>query len=431
MKFWEEELKKYDRRLKKIEETPDPTKLKSNMLLYRLWRDYRSHQLSVWDAGEPFAYTGGGVPFKLVRAMGLHSCSLGIEGDRAGKLSEKYFATVRKLGYPDHGCDRIMAGLGMVLAEEMPRPAIVIAANCPCDPEHLSAEALRDTFGCPSFAIDVPGKNDDWALEYVTGQLHDMIKFIEQEVPGTKYNENALKQFQELWFRQHKALRDVYELKKVVPCPLAASDTFRLPPLEIVHDPRVAEYAEMYRDELTERVRNGFGAVAGERLRLAWLVSGPFFADPWTFLANLGVAVPFFEFGMAGYTFGFSQSDPWKEASEKRELSPLEEEARFGMTNSWNGSADRRIADLITVSRDLKIDVLVHYQLWGCSPLLASSKLLADRAMEELGIPSLFLEGSSLDENKMDITKLKAKLGDFVAINLEQDKEFLSAGNIK
>ncbi len=130
-------------------------------------------------------------------------------------------------------------------------------------------------------------------------------------------------------------------------------------------------------------------------------------------------------------TFGFSQSDPWKEASEKRELSPLEEEARFGMTNSWNGSADRRIADLITVSRDLKIDVLVHYQLWGCSPLLASSKLLADRAMEELGIPSLFLEGSSLDENKMDITKLKAKLGDFVAINLEQDKEFLSAGNIK
>ncbi|MDP6730444.1 MAG: 2-hydroxyacyl-CoA dehydratase family protein [SAR324 cluster bacterium] len=422
MRFWKEELKKYDRRLKKIEENPDPTKLKSNQLLYQIWRDYRYCQLQAWEEGKPFAYTGGGVPFKLIKAMGLRSCSLGIEGDKAGKLSEKYFATVRKLGYPDHGCDRIMSGLGMVLAQEMPEPAIVFAGNYPCDPEHLSAEALRDMFGCPSFAIDIPGKNDDWALGYVTGQLRDLIKFIEQEIPGTKYNEDTLKQFHQLWSRQQKALRDVYELKKNVPCPIAAIDTFRLPPFEIVDDERVAQYSEMYRDELVQRVQQGYSPVKEEKLRIAWLVSGPFIADPWSFLSNLGVAVPFFEFGMAGYTFGFSQSDPWKEASDRGELTPLEEEARFGMTNSWSGSADRRIADLLKVSEDLKIDALVHYQLWGCSPLLASSKLLADRAEEELGIPSLFLEGSSLDENRLDFPKLKARLGDFVAINLEQKK---------
>jgi len=76
------------------------------------------------------------------------------------------------------------------------------------------------------------------------------------------------------------------------------------------------------------------------------------------------------------------------------------------------------VESLIRACRDLKIDALVHYELWGCSMALGTSKILADRAMKELGIPSLFLEGSSMDATKINMADFETKLDNFISICL-------------
>jgi len=421
VRFWEDEIKKYEGRIEKIEHSPHPTKLGSNRLLYEIWRDYRRHSLAAWDAGEPFVY-GRGVAFRILKAMKLHEVSVGFEGDRAGKKANHYLGAARNLGYPDHGCDRIMAGLGMVFSGDLPKPALTITSNYPCDPENQASLISSRAFGCPSIGVDIPATTDDKALKYVVSQLEDMIRQIEQYIPGIRYSEPRLIEYQGLWHRQHKALKDIYRLKAAVPCPIAGSDSFRLPPFAIADDPRVAQYAEMYRDELAERVSRGFGAVDGERLRLAWLVSAPVYVDPWTFLAGKGVSVPFFEFGLAAYAFGFSQSDPWTGASERGELSPLEEEARAALINSWSGPAERRVRDLLQACRDLKIDGIVHYQLWGCPNLISSSQMVADRARSELGLPSILIQGAALDAERLSWSELQSKLTDFIEVCLANKK---------
>lgn len=415
MRFWEEEIKKYERRIEKIANDPSSTKLSSNKLLYEIWRDHRRESLAAWDAGEPFVY-GRGVAFRILKAMKLHEVSVGFEGDRAGKRANQYLSAARNLGYPDHGCDRIMAGLGIVLSGDLPKPAVTITSNYPCDPENQASLIASNVFGVPSIGVDIPSQSDDKALRYVVTQLEDMIKQIEHYVPSARYSEARLIEYQALWRRQHKALKDIYRLKAAVPCPVAGSDSFRLPPFGIVDDPRVAQYAEMYRDELAKRVSKGFGAVQGERLRFAWLISGPVYVDPWTFLAKQGVSVPFFEFGLAAYAFGFSQSDPWQEASEKGELSPLEEEARASLVNSWSGPAERRVRDLLKACTDLKIDGIVHYQIWGCPNLIASSQMVADRAKSELGLPSILIQGAALDSERLPGSELESKLTDFIDV---------------
>ncbi|MDO8669833.1 MAG: 2-hydroxyacyl-CoA dehydratase family protein, partial [Dehalococcoidia bacterium] len=300
MRFWEEEIKKYERRIETIAQNPSSTKLNSNKLLYEIWRDHRRESLAAWDAGEPFVY-GRGVAFRILKAMRLHEVSVGFEGDRAGKRAKEYLGAARNLGYPDHGCDRIMAGLGIVLSGDLPKPSLTITSNYPCDPENQASVIASHVFGVPSIGVDIPAQSDDKAMKYVVAQLEDMIRQIEHYLPNARYSEARLIEYQGLWRRQHKAMKDIYRLKSAVPCPVAGSDSFRLPPFGIVDDPRVAQYAEMYRDELAKRVSKGFGAVQGERLRFAWLISGPVYVDPWTFLAKHGVSVPFFEFGLAAY----------------------------------------------------------------------------------------------------------------------------------
>jgi len=73
---------------------------------------------------------------------------------------------------------------------------------------------------------------------------------------------------------------------------------------------------------------------------------------------------------------------------------------------------------VLKACRDQKIDALVHYQLYGCPNLLGSSRILADRAERELGIPSLQVEGWQLDTEKLNLDEFYGRLEDFIALCL-------------
>ena len=98
MNFYEAEIVKCQKRIKKIEENPDPAKFKSNKILYEIERDLNTARLQDWREGKSFAE---GLTAPLIRAMGFQPLDLDICADRS-TLDTSRFDTIRALGLPDY-----------------------------------------------------------------------------------------------------------------------------------------------------------------------------------------------------------------------------------------------------------------------------------------------------------------------------------------
>ena len=143
-------------------------------------------------------------------------------------------------------------------------------------------------------------------------------------------------------------------------------------------------------------------------------VSGPFYFDPFPLLAERGVAVPFFHYGMAGRMWGELYPNYGEEHMFGRILTPMEEMARFVMYNSWAGLGHRWLNDTLRVARDLKVNGIVNFIQVGCTAISGLNTLLAENSERELGIPTLNIEGRMLDATFFDQSEFETRMDVFI-----------------
>ncbi|MDP6348076.1 MAG: hypothetical protein QGF81_06870, partial [Dehalococcoidia bacterium] len=192
MNYIEAEYAQMERRVKKIRENPDPTKLKATGMLYELEMELRAHELEAWKEGQPFCF-GPNIP-ALITSMGFNYLPIQNEADRVTN-ADKYFDILRTKGYPDHHCDRTIIGVGMVLAQDVPVPAMTIAVNQACDPIMLMGHTIGQYYSPNHFCIDIDAVHDEASerlLSYTNDQLGEWVEFSESRVPGIKYNEDRM-----------------------------------------------------------------------------------------------------------------------------------------------------------------------------------------------------------------------------------------------
>ncbi len=418
--YLKEEMSRCERRIKKIQGNPDPSKPKSNILLYELERDFRAEQIEAYKTGKPIGIANLG---PLTRAMGMVPWDAVMAADRThGEAARKYFDTIRKEGMPEHTCDRCSILIPMVLDGDFPKPDLVTTSNWECIPIFLSYVIVAQLLNIPLFNIDrhfmnYKGVMDDEQLRYVTEQIEELIDFAKKKVPGCTFDEDYLIELQEYDRQYLQHFQTLWKLKAAVPCPLSGRESFREIRLaDMYPDPKKAvEYMRLYVEEVGERVEKGMGAAKQpERLRLLWSVAGPFYADPFTWLEERGVSIPAAE--MTVYNGWFSGreaiwGDPWK----GRKLTPLEEEARQ-FDYVWGRLGDQWVATHIHSCRDLKLDGIIYFQQWGCPASNNMGKVVADVAEKELGIPTLLIEGRMLESSVYDEKDFYTKLSDFIEI---------------
>ena len=418
MSFYEREIARNERRIKRIEENPDPTKLRSTKLFYALERDFRRNQLDVWQSGRPFAV--GDLSAPLLRTMGFEVLDLEMGADRALDHADEYFEMICSAQYPEHACDRTVMCIPMLLTNDIPRPSLVVSASTGCLQVGLSNNAIGHHLGIPVYPIDVDMEASYDSLRYVARQLRGLIDFIEERFPGMKYDEDRLVAYLKADRQGFQLYRQIYDLKKRVPCPLSPSDAFRQERVPSYYsDPaRIIEWLQAYRDELYERASSGNTALKEERLRLMWAVSGPYYGGIFNLLQERGVSLPVFMHGIATRTYAV-RFDCYGDTEEYgRRLTPLEELARMFNRITWCGLADRWIEDCLYVCRDLRIDAIVNFVQWGCSPTVGIGKLLGDAAERELGIPTLQLEGRAMFQESGSIQRIEEMLGSFIDVCL-------------
>ena len=418
MNFLEDEVAKYERRVKRIKENPDPHKLKSNLLLYEMWLDFRKRQLKDWKEGVPFAYlSGGGVQPELFRAMGFQVLPLPMTADRAGSNAPRYFEIARQRGYPDNTCDRIQVEMGLAFSGEWPPPSFVTCFSGECLPITYGSYWIAEHFKCATYAMDFPieDRGDD-GFQYLLKQFRELVS-VAETVPGIKFDEAKLGEYQRKIEANHSLQMEIYELKKQVPCPISGKDALRMAGRELLDDPRYIEYYELIRKEMRDKIERGIGALPEEKARVMWVVSAPFYADPFSFLESRGVAVPVYDAGMAsGERREYVPPDD--EKRHGRRLSPLEYMAFTAAEGTQGRTPGPKAERILKNCRELHLDGVIYFMLSGCMPEIGCGRIVADRLEEELGIPTLLIDGYCLDSAKYNQTDFESKLDAFVSVLL-------------
>ncbi len=436
MNIFEIELERMQKRVKKLEESlatdPDPRKLKTNKLLYELDIDARKAQLEAYREGKPFTGAGGMSGGLLAQAMGFvpgDGIMMAVTNIPQGEAL-KYFDEVRAKGMVADCCDMSVMVYSQMDHVERPRGRVAIIAQKPCTVQGL-ASLYRTYTGyaiasdeTAYFHLDIPFEESEAALEHVTNQLRDYIELCEKLVPGVKYDEDKLAELQHYDDEAHGYYKEIYEMLKHRPCPLAGRDAFwqTVPnvPGIFPNPAKGVEYAKARRDEVAERIEKGIAAVPGEKARVMWTVTRPFFMDNFEVLEKWGIIVPVFYAGPTHLNVPMPENRYWG----NRELSPLEREAAAMSNHLWSGTGAKWVDPMIWIARDLGVQGIVNYCQRGATCTLGLKKLVEDRAEKELGIPVLQLEGAQYDSTYASEATITAKLDEYAELVLSQLDEY-------
>ncbi len=411
MNQYEARVIRLEKRIKMIEDAPDPTRLKSNKLLYEVQLEAAKGQLEAWRRGKPFG-GGGFATGMLARAMGfvpLHG--QGLETMEA----PKYLELARARGLPvDNSCDMTSVPFAMTEYGDVPKEDLLVCDQCVCTSTMLSGLFRSHTHGQVTYNIDVGFEENEANLKHVTNQLGEFIEFVEKKFPGIKYDEDRLIELQAIEETARGYAQEIYQMLKHKPSPIAGKDAFRL--RGTAGSAKELEYIRVRRDEVAERVEKGIAAVPGEKLRVIWTVTRPFFMDPFPILAKRKIAVVLQYLGVANRFIPLPRQAYWGD----RNLTPLEKVAADAISLLWAGTGSRWVNNLIWTCRDLHVDAIINYNMLGCTATLGLRKLVEDAAEKELGIPTLQLEGKQWDSNYANETTITAKLDEFAQMLLSQ-----------
>lgn len=420
MTWLEKEINRNQKRLARIEANPDQTMLSANKLLYEMELELRQGQLEAWRThNKPMANSEYATT--LINAMGFVGLDLMGAADRT-RLADDYFDIIRSKGFPDTACDRTIVCMAMCINKDFPPPDIVLAHNTACHMELTSFKAIGEYFNKPVYILNGGlGPSED-SLRFVTDQIEEFIEFAEAKVPGVRYDEERMIGLLEIDAKAQNHMHEINKLRSHVPCLLSPLDAFRLPRFPSYYpNPRQAlNYFEAWHEEMAMRTEKGMGVLPEEKLRLLWVVTGPFYFNPFKVLVERGVAVPALQFGWMTRVFGIQYYNFFDEEEYGRKLNPLEEQARFLNSNSWAGLGETWVNDTLAACRNLNVDGMVYYVQIGCTASAGLGRVVAEEAEKQLGIPTLLMEGRQLDAQFKSQAECEQELDAFVDVCLER-----------
>jgi benzoyl-CoA reductase/2-hydroxyglutaryl-CoA dehydratase subunit BcrC/BadD/HgdB len=422
MNLLEELLEREEGRLKRIDENPDDTRLQSNRLGFELELDLYRELLEAWQNGKPL------LPYfpsaSLARALG--SQSVVYEGlvPNFPKEAPRYTQAARNMGLPEYICDAFTLANVASMLGELPPPsigAVCSGGTCRVWPYHL--KALAEHFAVPTFEIDTPHEYTEDNVMYLAMQLGELVKFVESEVPGLKYDRERHIELIEVNRIFVDYCRKEWEMRKHVPFPLDSIDSFRQPfhrePNVFKDTAKALEYWRLRVEEIEERVNRGISKE--ENLRLLWVWGGPVYLNPIAQLEPRGISVPAVILTPTPLYNGRVAN--WGDEKEfGRKLSPLEEEARFLISTGICRRGRGWVDEVLWACRDLGCDGIIYYQLKGCVHIGTLARLVADAALKEQGVHTLVITGRLMDPSSLSPEDFESRLVEFVNMVLHEKK---------
>jgi len=255
--------------------------------------------------------------------------------------------------------------------------------------------------------LDHPFKKSAAELDYLIGELKDMVSFLEYH-SGNRMDWDRLSEIVARMDYQIELFREINELRKAVPTPFSPLGFLQLLTTDYLFpgQPEAIEYLETLRDELREMVKAGKGAVSHERFRLM-----SFFLPPMYMMGFLdrlseefgavSVTEPFFTF------WGEGRLDPAKPLESVARKSYMIPEMRmFGPMD------ERAINSIVNCAQQYRVNGAVYYANVGCRHTCATIKLFKD-VLEKIDVPVLTVDCDVVDPTITSEDEVREKLEQF------------------
>ncbi len=386
-------LVKASRLLKRMN-AASPSSRKSAALYYEMMEKYFARLQEAPEKGDFIAAHTVFFPAEIIYAMDLlpmHTeTTTWMLALFTGECAD-LLAAGAELGMASEICSPHRGITGAYAIRALPRPDVMLWSNMVCDNTAKSGELIMDINKCPGYFLDHPFKETPEEIRYFTGELEGMVRFLEQQ-SGKKMDWDRLSEIVARMDYQIELFRQISDLRKAVPTPFSAQGFLELLSVDYLFpgQPEAITYLETLKDELSEMVEEGKGAVPNERFRLMSLFIPPMYLMG--FLDKLcreygavSVTEPFFTF------WGEGRLDPSR---------PLESVARKSFMlpemRMYGPMDDRALKSIVKCAQDFKVDGAVYYADIGCRHSCAAIKLFKD-ILDEIDVPVMTVDCDVVD----------------------------------
>jgi benzoyl-CoA reductase/2-hydroxyglutaryl-CoA dehydratase subunit BcrC/BadD/HgdB len=313
-------------------------------------------------------------------------------------------------GYPADMCSFVKTSLGQVLAEELPKPRLILTTNSPCDSAMSGYVPIEKQLGVPVFRLDHPFETNERSLDYYTRGIWKMIEFLEEET-GRKMDFDRLKEICEERNRASEYTLEFRELMRSRPAPLGGIllTMSILGPTVLAGTEATTMCAKYLRDQAKRRAEKKIGAVQDEKIR-AILWNPPFLIDGGLFQwmeETFGAVVVMDMLAYRAYSI-IDTSSP------ETMIRGLAYDMMKGpMARHTRGPAKNYYEDLIRLYREYEADMVLVASHQGCKNALAVAGILRDLFRKQ-DIPLLDIQYDLVDPRVTPPEEIRNQVSHFM-----------------
>lgn len=227
-------------------------------------------------------------PAELLRAMGFlvyfpenHSAMIG-----SSRLAMDFIPYANAIGYSPEICSYLTSDIGAYLQgitplskafqgiDNVPKPDVLVFNTNQCRDVQDWFSWYANEFGVPVLGIHTHRGVRDVEKSHITSVANQIEALIEplEDISGEPFDLEKLKDVVGLSKDCSDLWKKVLDTASATPSPLTFYDgTIHMGPAVVLRGTQQAvDYYKLLLAEMEERVRNGVGAVEGERVRIYW-----------------------------------------------------------------------------------------------------------------------------------------------------------------
>ena len=358
----------------------------------------------IFDNDWSIAWTTVFVPYEILNSMSVSGMFVEFFGAMlAGTgMSSKYLDLSESKGFSTDSCSYHRTIIGAAMDGLLPEPDVLIGASIPCNGGVKALKRIGEIFNKDVFILNIPIEVTPDAVDYLTDQYKEMMKYVENET-GRKLDYDKLKKTIKYNNQARKYLIETNNLCKNVPCPANSNDLKNFIIYILLQGTEEGvEVAKLFRDEFKYRVENELTGLSEEKFRLMWIQNRiQFKTDILKILEE--------RFG-ANIVIDELNHIWWEPMDESQ---PLRSLANRMITHPIVGPVERRLEVIVQLAQEYKIDGAVNPAHWGCRQT-AGARVLFKDALQKIGIPLIHLDVDCVDERNYAPGQIMTRLEAFL-----------------
>jgi bcr-type benzoyl-CoA reductase subunit B len=403
----------------------EKTKVRSEKRMREIMTEYYIEAKTAEQNNRKVAWITSGGPVEPLIAMDIipvypenHGAMIG-----ASKMGADLCEKAEGMGYSGDLCSYARSDISCATINGgpiggLPKPDLLVCCNNICGTVLKWYEVQARYFKVPLFIFDTPFCHTEFTLEakrYVLRQMEEYVEFLEG-IMGNKMDLDRMKEVGRLSLEGQQLWQRVLNTAMNKPSPLTAFDAFfHLALIVTLRGTRqtIDYYTELLA-EMEERVREGIGAIANEKIRLLWDNLPVWYRMKWLsnkFAENDACLV------------ADTYTSAWCGSLKYIDENDFTHSAAEGYTRAYlNLGVDQMAEIVLEMINKYQVDGLVMHSNRSCKPYSLGQYDIQRIVKQKLGLPSLIIEADMVDERSFSESQVESRIDAFLEM-IQERKE--------